>query len=224
MHRIDSDGSVQGHFSDGNPQTGQRATLVTADWLNAAQEAICRVIEYANIPLQKGDDDQLRDAIVALIAGVVGDGGGSVPTTRRINTNGLLAGGGPLAADLNLSVLAAAPYEVVAGAANDRAVTPLALAAAFGSFMGPSGYYAIPFSNGGFVQWFSAVIPGNATTILTLPFAYTQGCYGVWVNGGAMGYDMRDNPPFAAGWGTSNVSVHNDLNSTTAITLFAIGK
>ena len=224
MHRIDSDGSVEGRYHSGNPQNGQRATMLSADWFNDIQENVCRVIEYTGQDLKKGNYNQLRDALVQLIAGVVGDGGGSVPTTRRIDTLGLLGGGGPLAANLVFEVQKATAAEVSAGTIDYKAVTPYGLAGAFASVMAPTGYFSLPFSGGGFVQWFTVAIPGNATTILTLPYAYTEACFGAWVNGGAVGYDMQDNPPFVSGKGTANVSVHNDLNATTSITIWAVGK
>lgn len=69
MHRIDSSGSVAGLYSPGNPATGQRATLIDADHLNAIQEELCAVIEDAGLDLEKGTNDQLLAAIQALIAG-----------------------------------------------------------------------------------------------------------------------------------------------------------
>ncbi len=72
MHRIDSSGAVSGLYTAGNPATGQRATLIDADALNAIQEEICAVIEGAEIDLEKGTNNQLFDAIVALITATAG--------------------------------------------------------------------------------------------------------------------------------------------------------
>lgn len=69
MHRIDSSGAVAGLYTAGNPATGQRATLIDADHLNAIQEEICAVIEGAEIDLEKGTNNQLLAAIAAMIAG-----------------------------------------------------------------------------------------------------------------------------------------------------------
>ncbi|QPC44018.1 hypothetical protein HW532_15760 [Kaustia mangrovi] len=67
MHRIDGQGATQDNrFTKGNPSTGQIATVVTDDWLNDVQEAICAVIEAAGITLEKGDYSQLLEAIQAL--------------------------------------------------------------------------------------------------------------------------------------------------------------
>lgn len=68
MHRIDSSGSVAGQFTAGNPATGQRATLLDADHMNAIQEEILAVIEAAGIAPVKGTNNQLLTAIQALIA------------------------------------------------------------------------------------------------------------------------------------------------------------
>ena len=68
MHRVDSDGHVANRFSPGDPANGQWPTELDADWHNAVQEAICRAIEGAGIALSKGNDLQLRDAIIAHIS------------------------------------------------------------------------------------------------------------------------------------------------------------
>lgn len=70
MHRIDSSGATpEQRFTEGNPTTGVPATVVTADWLNAVQEEIVAVLAAAGLELSKPSNTQLRDAIVALIAG-----------------------------------------------------------------------------------------------------------------------------------------------------------
>ena len=84
MHRIDADGHVGNLFVPGNPAIGQRATQCDAAWLNGVQQNLCHAIEQAGIVLSKGDDAQLYQAILAIAAGVVGSGGGSVPTTRQV--------------------------------------------------------------------------------------------------------------------------------------------
>ncbi|WCT72043.1 hypothetical protein PQ455_10325 [Sphingomonas naphthae] len=66
MHRIDTPGSLNGHFSVGDPQAGQRATVLGQDWPEAVQEAICYVIEAMGIGLAKGANSQLYDAIRTL--------------------------------------------------------------------------------------------------------------------------------------------------------------
>lgn len=52
-----------GYFTGGNPQAGQAATIVDADWLNAVQEEIAHVIEQAGLVLSKTDRTQLWQAI-----------------------------------------------------------------------------------------------------------------------------------------------------------------
>ncbi len=65
MHRIDTDGSSGGHFSDGVPSLGIKGTKLDDDWLNAVQEEIVGVIEAAGITLVKGDSTQLLAACVS---------------------------------------------------------------------------------------------------------------------------------------------------------------
>ena len=65
MYRIDSEGSVDGKFSNGsgNEENNQAGTALDAEWLNAVQEEICGVIESVDLDLTKGNDSQLLQAI-----------------------------------------------------------------------------------------------------------------------------------------------------------------
>lgn len=69
MHKIDAPGHVNNEFSDGNPLTGQEATMIDAAIANAMMYEIINVILHAGIPLSKGVNTQLRDAIIAIVAG-----------------------------------------------------------------------------------------------------------------------------------------------------------
>jgi hypothetical protein len=68
MHRIDTDGNEDNRFRSGTPQIGQEGTILGADWFNDVQENICTVIEDAGVALVKGDPDQLKLAIQAMIS------------------------------------------------------------------------------------------------------------------------------------------------------------
>ncbi len=221
MHRIDTAGHVGNRFNDGNPQLGQEATLVDAAWFNAVQEGIIDVITYAGIAPLKGDDTQLRDAIVALIAGVVGTGGGSVPTTRQVLGGGLATGGGALAADITLTVPKASAAEVLAGTNDTKAVTPLALANALPRSIASPGY--ITLSGGLILQWLNGTVGANSTTIVSLPTSFPTAALGAFVNGGRLDYAAQDNNPFASGVGLSNVSVYNASDTLVSFNILAIG-
>lgn len=68
MHRIDTDDAAPGGlFQEGVPETGQRATAVSADWLNAVQEEVCAVLAAASMSPSKPNNAQLLAAISALI-------------------------------------------------------------------------------------------------------------------------------------------------------------
>lgn len=70
MHRIDGPGATpENRFTEGNPTTGQEATQVTADFLNAIQEEIIAVLAAAGISPNKANNTQLAAAITALISG-----------------------------------------------------------------------------------------------------------------------------------------------------------
>lgn len=220
MHRIDSSGNVDNQFHPGNPATGQQATQIDAPWLNAVQEEIAGVIEGANISLAKGTNNQLAAAITALIAGVVGDGSGAVPTTRQLLTSGLATGGGTLAADRTVDVPKASASEVAALTEDAKAVTPLALAGLVG--WSTVGSALVGTLGNGIIQCFTATAGANGTTVITLPQAFGLPCRAV-CSGGLNDTGAQDNSPHISGTGTSTVSVFSALGSSVTINIIAIG-
>jgi hypothetical protein len=221
MHRIDTSGNVGNRFHPGNPATGQQATLIDQDWLNAVQEEIVNVILEANIDLEKGTNDQLAAAIVALIAGVVGDGSGAVPTTRQLLVaGGLLAGGGNLAADRTITLTKATVGEVAAQVRDDVVVTPAGLAGLVG-FSTVGGAIIASLGNGRIVA-FTATAGANGTTVITLPVTFSAPCRAV-CSGGFNDNNAQDNPPHVSGTGTNSVSVFSSLDVNTTINIIAMG-
>src|SRR4051812_28133469 len=75
MHRIDSNGTAValptpgavgatvGYFTEGNPGTGTPATVVSADWLNATQEELIKIVVVNGLTLDKTAQDQVWKAI-----------------------------------------------------------------------------------------------------------------------------------------------------------------
>lgn len=70
MHRIDTStaqkdkfGAGKNGFTLGNAQTGVQPTEVSADILDALQEEICSVIEWAGLSPNKSENNQLMQAI-----------------------------------------------------------------------------------------------------------------------------------------------------------------
>ena len=63
MYKIDSVGSVNGQFSDGNYEAGEKGTKVPARWLNALQDEICNLITKSGGTLNKYDKLQIRSAL-----------------------------------------------------------------------------------------------------------------------------------------------------------------
>lgn len=87
MHRTDAAGATGDHlFTNGDPASGTPCTLVDADWLNALQESVCQVIEGAEITLVKGDNTQLLDAIMAIIASALSTTWPGVPVAASGGT------------------------------------------------------------------------------------------------------------------------------------------
>jgi hypothetical protein len=223
MHRIDTSGNVLNRFSEGNPAAGQLATRLSAAWFNDVQENLAYLIEQAGLVLAKGDETQVFDAIVAVIASVGAGGGGGgddVPITRLVNAAGLATGGGALATDITITVPKASGADVLAATDDTKAVTPLALAAGFAHSFASSGYFKLP--GGLIIQWGTGTSLANSTTILTLPIAFPNACLGATVEGGDVDNDAQDNNPFVSGRGTTTISVFNAQHSV-AVNYIAIG-
>ena len=95
MQRIKSSGAVAvlpereensyvpGYFSGGDPATGRRATVVSADWLNDVQEEIIGVLNEADISPEAGRQNQLSEAVKKLAQGAV-DGNTDVSSKTAI--------------------------------------------------------------------------------------------------------------------------------------------
>lgn len=67
MHRIDGPGNLGNMFSEGDPDSGVPATVVTDDFMNAVQEEIVAVIVGAGLSLSKPNNAQLKQAISLLV-------------------------------------------------------------------------------------------------------------------------------------------------------------
>lgn len=94
MHRIDGAAAAPGGlFTEGDPNVGTPATVVTDDWLNAVQEEIAGVIEGSGTSLSKPSNAQLLSAIRVLIgaaipAGAVNAFAGEVAPAGWLKCNG----------------------------------------------------------------------------------------------------------------------------------------
>ena len=68
MHRIDGPAAAPGGlFTEGDPNVGTAATVMTDDWANAVQAEIVAVIAAAGIGLSKPSNVQLLAALGVLI-------------------------------------------------------------------------------------------------------------------------------------------------------------
>lgn len=70
MHRIDGAGHVGHMFVAEDPDTLRPPTEITPEIMNAFQEELATFIEWAGIVLAKGDNTQLKQALVAKFAGL----------------------------------------------------------------------------------------------------------------------------------------------------------
>lgn len=72
MHRIDGPAAAPGgFFTEGDPNVGTPATVMTDDWANAVQEEVVAVIAAAGIGLSKPSNSQLLAALGVLIGRAV---------------------------------------------------------------------------------------------------------------------------------------------------------
>ncbi|GEM_PF-3419016 len=70
MHRIDGAGHVDHLFVAEDPATLRPPTEITPEIMNAFQEELATFIEWAGIVLAKGDNTQLKQALLAKFAGL----------------------------------------------------------------------------------------------------------------------------------------------------------
>lgn len=70
MHRIDGAGHVDHLFVAEDPATLRPPTEITPEIMNAFQEELATFIEWAGVVLAKGDNTQLKQALVAKFAGL----------------------------------------------------------------------------------------------------------------------------------------------------------
>ena len=195
--------------------------MVTAKWSNDVQEEICAVIEEAGIVLDGEATDQLYQAIVALVAGVVGDGSGAVPTTRTITAAGIATGGGDLAADRTITVPKASAAEVATGTNDTKAVTPLALQGGVGgALLAGTGYKTVL---GIVFVWGTYTVGANSSTNLTFPTTFPTMCVHCDVSGGRLDYGAQDNNPFVSSKSASGATVFNGGDVGVSGTYFGIG-
>ena len=180
MHAIDGPGSVNGKFTEGNPATGQDATMVTADWLNDFQANILSVLIEGKIAPTKGRSVDLLEAIKAIVTGVQGSDDGSVPTTRKIAGAGLATvdGNGDLSQDRTVTVKRATPDEITAGESDDAVITPLGLRSAAVAGLAGNGYYKVP--GGPIFQWGSVRANyGEGATYQPFATPFPNACFAV---------------------------------------------
>jgi hypothetical protein len=104
MHRIDSPGNVGGLFDEGVPNVTE-ATELDADWFNAVQEELCKLVE--DLPtvgagtLVKGTYDQVYTQLLATFGrlgaantwSAANTFSGGITQTSAITTSALAAGG-----------------------------------------------------------------------------------------------------------------------------------
>jgi phage-related tail fiber protein len=132
MHRIDGPGAAPGgHFTDGDPNVGTPATVVTQAWAEAIQEELAAVVEATGVALAKPNNHQLLDAIKTLVSAALPPGAIQAFAVTAVPVGWLACDG---------STFASAAYP--------------ALATALGTIWGaaPAGQTRLPDLRGEFVR------------------------------------------------------------------------
>jgi hypothetical protein len=158
-----------GYFTEGNPQTGQPATIPGMDWFNMVQEELMAILAAAGINPSKANRGQVVAAILTLIAT------GGAP---------LVWGGisGNLANQADL--VAALAGKSNTGHTHNFGIADIAgLAAALdpGKSLAANGWCKLP--NGLIMQWgtYQAFQEEGATPPISFPIAFPAQCFGVWL-------------------------------------------
>lgn len=112
-------------------------------------------------------------SLTQLIAMIAGKAAGGATVTGE----GLLSGGGALADNPVLRVLAASAAEVLAGAIDTKAITPAALGGLPKSLT-PNGYYYFP--GGLILQWiqYRGYVSGEPAIYVPYPTSFPSQCFG----------------------------------------------
>lgn len=194
MHRIDGAGHDNYSWVAEDPATNRPPTEITPDWMNAVQEEIANVIEEVE-PLNKADNTQLKQAILAMIAAaatVVADATTAVKGILKLATNAQTQEGEnaeaavtPASARSNTVTPASDPTYAdnstkwVTTSWLRNAMGAIATAAGFSYSFTPNGYIKCPSWLAGFIiQWGGTTSDHdhNGTTVLrqamTFPIAF----------------------------------------------------
>jgi hypothetical protein len=129
-----------------------------------ADEVAARI---ADVDAEAGERQSADTTLGALISAL---------TARTITGGGLVTGGGSLAANRVLAVAAASFAQIIAGTANNVAITPGGFGPIVRSF-GSNGYIALALAdpaNALCLQWGLATASPNGVTSVTFPIAFAQ--------------------------------------------------
>lgn len=155
-----------GHFTDGDPRTGQQATIPGADWFNMTTQEMLNVLSAAGIAPDKNNRGQLAAAIAAMIA--AGAGSTGVPWGA---ISGVLNDQADLAAALASKADAGHGHNFAVGD-----IGGLAAALDPGHTHAENGWCKLP--GGTILQWgrYAGYLPGEGLTPqINYPIAFPNG-------------------------------------------------
>lgn len=129
-----------------------------------AAEVANRIADVDAEALSRQDGDKALGALITAL------------TNRTVTGSGLVTGGGSLAANRVLSVAVASFAQIIAGTANNAAITPGGFGPIVRSF-GANGYIALALAdpaNALCLQWGLATAGANGTTSVSFPVGFAQ--------------------------------------------------
>jgi hypothetical protein len=145
---------VAGYFTDGNPATGQAATIVPAEWLNAIMMEVLNVLAAANVTPDKTQFNQLLNSI------------GTV--TRGLQATETLAGVAKIATQALAN----------AGADDTTMMTPKKMRNGVSMLISAIGYIALPSWLGGLIiQWGSVAAAASGVGSGAFPVTFPNGLF-----------------------------------------------
>lgn len=158
MQRI---GTTNNLFSDGDPSSGIKGTLLVAAWLNAVQEELAGIVEGAGLTLESNNNGQVWAALQTEFLKIV---------------EGEATQAEAIAGVVQESYMSPLRVAEARGAAGQWTLSA-----------GAAGYVVLP--NGLIIQWGGAAVTGGTPATVSFPLAFPTGAYVIIASSGSASGD-----------------------------------
>lgn len=231
MFQVDNDSSVTvmpsptnagtpGFFTDGNPATGQQATVLSAEFMNMVMMELANLVTSAGLTLSKSDYTQVSQAVKAMIASLATVSWANVtdkPTDLTVAGKSTLTG-----AVTASSTLSVAGVTTLTGAATLKSTLAVTGGATLSSTLTVAG--SASFAS-------TVAVQGEVQAIASKAWRQVNGNYGsFWYNDGSALYLMLTNSgdqygtynalrPFSVSLATGSVAIGSNLSLGGTVTV-----